>query len=350
MHLSANALPAKFRGGKPDRVKEAASTLAAFCADRRCGAEAPRPHSLFNARRSDFRSGFIWPQLNQAADGYCGPPLRGRHRFWEWESSPTFGRQKDESKCGLLITKFACRCANFFGRHINLSRNRAAQPLNIWNYPRLKPGQSASKRQMTFVLTDLLNLSKTPKDDTITYSIAKLIVLEVYKISKPETATGDQNFSRLWAIFSIFGKLRLNETEKRRTVFKLNIYRNDLWLDAPTHPDFDSDSPLTFMNWLSLIGRTRPRKYGLPYRGFDYAGDRRGKRQRSDYAISFLCDEMKEISKHFPPVLDLIGNTSLTMGRKEGVVTLFWWGVYEHFSGTDDAPNPIGIDLAKTPA
>jgi len=34
-------------------------------------------------------------------------------------------------------------------------------------------------------------------------------------------------------------------------------------------------------------------------------------------------------------------------GRKEGVVTLLMGQAYEHFSGTEDAPNPIGIDLVK---
>jgi hypothetical protein len=242
-------------------------------------------------------------------------------------------------------------CKLFGGRHINFAEAQP-KPLNIWNYPGIETGSPASKRQSTFVLTDLLNLSRTPKTDTITYSIAKLIVTEVYKISERRNGPGRPKFQPTLSHFlDLLGSYSWNETERAKAselFLKLNIYRNDSWLDAPTHPDFDSDSPFDVYELTSLSCLDEPVRESMGYRIaasiMQEIGEENEQGQKG--AFLFVCDEMKEITKHFPAILDLIGNTALT-GRKEGVVTLLMGQAYEHFSGSSDAPNPIGIDLVK---
>jgi hypothetical protein len=242
-------------------------------------------------------------------------------------------------------------CKLFGGRHINFAEAEP-KPLNIWNYPGIETGLAVSKRQSTFVLTDLLNLSKTPKDDTITYSITKLIVDEVYKISNARNGAGRPKFQPTLSHFlDLLGSYSWNETERQKAnelFLKLNIYRNDVWLDAPTHPDFDTDSPFDVYELTSLSCLDEPVRESMGYRIAASIMQEIGEENSAGQTRQFLfvCDEMKEITKHFPAILDLIGNTSLT-GRKEGVVTLLMGQAYEHFSGTDDAPNPIGIDLVK---
>ena len=46
--------------------------------------------------------------------------------------------------------------------------------------------------------------------------------------------------------------------------------------------------------------------------------------------ILFLCDEMREINRHFPTIQELIAEASVT-GRKEGLVPVLFSQAYEHF-------------------
>jgi hypothetical protein len=226
------------------------------------------------------------------------------------------------------------------------------KPLNIWNYPGIEQGLSATKRQRAFVLTDLLNLSKTPRSDTITYSIAKLIVDEVYKIAQTRNGAGRPKFQPTLSHFlDLLRSYSWNEDERTRAnelYLKLNIYRSDVWLDAPTHADFDAHSPFDVYELTSLSCLDEPVRESMGYRIAASIMQEIGEENSSGQTVPFLfvADEIKEIRKHFPAILDLIGNTSLT-GRKEGVVTLLMGQAYEHFSGTTDDPNPIGIDLVK---
>ena len=62
--------------------------------------------------------------------------------------------------------------------------------------------------------------------------------------------------------------------------------------------------------------------------------------------LLFLCDEMREINRHFPAIQELIAEATVT-GRKEGLVTILFSQAYEHFTGTPEQPNITGIDLVK---
>ena len=333
---------------------EAASSLAAFVPTEGAWKGSPRPHSLF-----------LTP------DGQMfGLDLFDRNLIKSPTVIVTAASGEGKSVLGMRIITdiLACvgdvkvraidyknslkpMCKLFGGRHINFAEQEP-KPLNIWNYPGIETGLPAPKRQSTFVLTDLLNLSKTPKEDTITYSIAKLIVTEVYKISQTRNGNGRPKFQPTLSHFlDLLGSYSWNETEKVKAnelFLKLNIYRGDVWLDAPTHTDFDSDSPFDVYELTSLSCLDEPVRESMGFRIAASIMQEIGEENKQGQITPFLfvCDEMKEISKHFPPVLDLIGNTSLT-GRKEGVVTLLMGQAYEHFSGTEDAPNPIGIDLVK---
>lgn len=333
---------------------EAASTLAAFMPTEGAWHGSPRPHSLFLTPDGNLfgldlfdRNLIKSPTVIVTAASGEGKSVLGMRIITDILA--TKGRIKVRAIDYKNSLKPMCKLFN--GRHINFAESEP-KPLNIWNYPSLETGFPASKRQNTFVLTDLLNLSKTPKEDTITYSIAKLIVGEVYKISQTRNGHGRPKFQPTLSHFlDLLGNYSWNETERTKAeelFLKLNIYRNDVWLDAPTHQDFDSDSPFDVYELTSLSCLDEPVRESMGYRIAASIMQEIGEENLNGQITPFLfvCDEMKEISKHFPPVLDLIGNTSLT-GRKEGVVTLLMGQAYEHFSGTEDAPNPIGIDLVK---
>lgn len=333
---------------------EAASTLAAFVPTEGAWRGSPRPHSLFLTPDGQLfgldlfdRNLIKSPTVIVTAASGEGKSVLGMRLICDILAT------KGKVKVRAIDYKNSLKpmCKLFGGRHINFAESEP-KPLNIWNYPGIETGRAASKRQMTFVLTDLLNLSKTPKDDTITYSIAKLIVAEVYKISQTRNGSGKPKFQPTLSHFlDLLKSYSWNETERNKAnelFLKLNIYRNDVWLDAPTHPDFDSESPFDVYELTSLSCLDEPVRESMGFRIaasiMQEIGEENSRGEITPFL--FVCDEMKEISKHFPPVLDLIGNTSLT-GRKEGVVTLLMGQAYEHFSGTEDAPNPIGIDLVK---
>lgn len=333
---------------------EAASTLAAFVPTEGAWSGSPRPHSLFLTPDGQMfgldlfdRNLIKSPTVIITAASGEGKSVLGMRIITDILA--TKGRVKVRAIDYKNSLKPMCKL--FSGRHINFAEQEP-KPLNIWNYPGIETGQPASKRQSTFVLTDLLNLSKTPKDDTISYSIAKTIVSEVYKISERRNGAGKPKFQPTLSHFlDLLKSYSWNETERTKAnelFLKLNIYRSDVWLDAPTHPDFDSDSPFDVYELTSLSCLDEPVRESMGYRIAASIMQEIGEENSNGQITPFLfvCDEMKEISKHFPPVLDLIGNTSLT-GRKEGVVTLLMGQAYEHFSGTEDAPNPIGIDLVK---
>lgn len=333
---------------------EAASSLAAFVPTEGAWRGSPRPHSLFLTPDGQMfgldlfdRNLIKSPTVIVTAASGEGKSVLGMRIITDILAH--VGRVKVRAIDYKNSLKPMCKL--FGGRHINFAEAEP-KPLNVWNYPGIGTGLLASKRQSTFVLTDLLNLSKTPKDDTITYSIAKLIVDEVYKISQTRNGNGRPKFQPTLSHFlDLLGSYSWNETERTKAnelFLKLNIYRNDVWLDAPTHPDFDTDSPFDVYELTSLSSLDEPVRESMGFRIaasiMQEIGEENSKGQITPFL--FVCDEMKEITKHFPAILDLIGNTSLT-GRKEGVVTLLMGQAYEHFSGTEDAPNPIGIDLVK---
>ena len=333
---------------------EAASSLAAFVPTEGAWRGSPRPHSLFLTPDASMfgldlfdRNLIKSPTVIVTAASGEGKSVLGMRIITDILAT------KGHVKVRAIDYKNSLKpmCKLFSGRHINFAESEP-KPLNIWNYPGIETGLPASKRQSTFVLSDLLNLSKTPKEDTITYSIAKLIVAEVYKISQTRNSDGRPKFQPTLSHFlDLLGSYSWNETERTKAhelFLKLNIYRNDVWLDSPTHPGFDSDSPFDVYELTSLSCLDEPVRESMGYRIaasiMQEIGEENSRGEITPFL--FVCDEMKEIAKHFPPVLDLIGNTSLT-GRKEGVVTILMGQAYEHFSGTEEAPVPIGIDLVK---
>ena len=333
---------------------EAASSLAAFVPTESCWEGSPRPHSLFLTPDGQMfgldlfdRNLIKSPTVIITAASGEGKSVLGMRIITDILAH--MGRVKVRAIDYKNSLKPMCKL--FQGRHINFAESEP-KPLNIWNYPGIETGAIASKRQKTFVLTDLLNLSKTPPEDTISYSIAKLIVDEVYKNAQARNGEGRPKFQPTLSHFlDLLDNYAWNKEEKtkaREFYLKLVIYRGDVWLDAPTHPDYDADSPFDVYELTSLSVLDEPVRVSMGYRIAASIMQEIGEEDVAGQLTPFLfvCDEVKEIRKHFPPVLDLIGNMSLT-GRKEGVVTLLMAQAYEHFSGTDDDPNPIGIDLVK---
>ena len=242
-------------------------------------------------------------------------------------------------------------CRLFGGRHIEFTE-KDPKPINIWNYPNIENGSTPTKRQLAMVLTDILILSKTAKSDAITSAIASTVIDEVYKMALARNGYGRPKFQpTLGHFLDILKSYHWNAGEARQAnelYLKLNIHRKDPWLNAPTHPEYDEPSMFDVFELSGISSLDEKIRESVGFRIsaqiMQEIGEENAQNQKTP--ILFLCDEMREINRHFPAIQELIAEATVT-GRKEGLVTVLFSQAYEHFTGTPEQPNITGIDLVK---
>jgi hypothetical protein len=242
-------------------------------------------------------------------------------------------------------------CRLFGGRHIEFTE-KDPRPINIWNYPGIENGVPPTKRQLAMVLTDILILSKTPKTDAITSAIASTVIDEVYKMALARNGYGRPKFQpTLGHFLDVLKSYHWNPGEERQAnelYLKLNIHRKDPWLNAPTHPEYDEASMFDVFELSGISSLDEKIRESVGFRIsaqiMQEIGEENAQNQKRP--ILFLCDEMREINRHFPAIQELIAEATVT-GRKEGLVTVLFSQAYEHFTGTPEQPNITGIDLVK---
>ncbi len=242
-------------------------------------------------------------------------------------------------------------CRLFGGRHIEFTE-KAPKPINIWNYPGIENGVPPTKRQLAMVLTDILILSKTPRTDAISSAIASTVIDEVYKMALSRNGHGRPKFQpTLGHFLDILKSYHWKAGEERQAnelYLKLNIHRKDPWLNAPTHPEYDEPSMFDVFELSGISSLDEKVRESVGFRIsaqiMQEIGEENAQHQKTP--ILFLCDEMREINRHFPAIQELIAEATVT-GRKEGLVTILFSQAYEHFTGTPEQPNITGIDLVK---
>ena len=242
-------------------------------------------------------------------------------------------------------------CRLFGGRQIEFTE-KDPRPINIWNYPGIEHGVPPTKRQLAMVLTDILILSKTPKTDAITSAIASTVIDEVYKMALARNGHGRPKFQpTLGHFLDIMKSYHWNAAEEKQAdelYLKLNIHRKDPWLNAPTHPEYDEPSMFDVFELSGISSLDEKIRESVGFRIsaqiMQEIGEENERNQKTP--ILFLCDEMREINRHFPAIQELIAEATVT-GRKEGLVTVLFSQAYEHFTGTPEQPNITGIDLVK---
>lgn len=242
-------------------------------------------------------------------------------------------------------------CRLFGGRHIEFTE-KEPRPINIWNYPGIEYAVPPTKRQLAMVLTDIMILSKTPKADAITSAIAATVIDEVYKMALARNGYGRPKFQPVLGHFlDILKSYHWNAGEERQAnelYLKLNIHRKDPWLNAPTYLEYDEPSMFDVFELSGISGLDEKIRESVGFRISAQIMQEIGEenKQNQKTPILFLCDEMREINRHFPAIQELIAEATVT-GRKEGLVTILFSQAYEHFTGTPEQPNVTGIDLVK---
>ncbi len=242
-------------------------------------------------------------------------------------------------------------CKLFGGRHIEFTESDP-KPINIWNYPGIENAIAPTKRQLSMVLTDIMILSKSPKTDAITSAVAATVIDEVYKMALSRNGFGRPKFQpTLGHFLDVLKSYHWGEGERNlagELYLKLNIHRKDPWLNAPTHPEYDEPSMFDVFELSGISSLDEKIRESVGFRIsaqiMQEIGEEDAQNQKTP--ILFVCDEIREINRHFPAIQELIAEATVT-GRKEGLVTILFSQAYEHFTGTPEQPNITGIDLVK---
>jgi hypothetical protein len=236
------------------------------------------------------------------------------------------------------------------GRYLRF--DQGTRTINTWDYPGLERGEMPDDLQKTFVVADLMHLARA--NDTIAEDILMLLVDEVYKNQVPRNRPGRQKheprLSHLLDLLKVVPfKERVARDRSELLRISLESFRDDSWIDAPTHADFLAESQLDVYEIDSLQNLPDRVRQSMAFRIAAHVmrsiGRLNADGTRSPVLLAF--DEMWEVVKHYPLILDVIERAART-GGKENAVTLLASHAYEDFTGSKDVPNPIGVALAKT--
>lgn len=236
------------------------------------------------------------------------------------------------------------------GRYLRF--DEGAKTINTWDYPGIENGEMPSDLQLAFVVADLMQLARAT--DTVAEDIFMKLVREVYRNHVPRNQPGrDKHEPRLSHILEL---LRITpfqydaaNSRCEELATALDTFRDDPYLDAPTHPDFLVDSRLDVYEIDSLGNLPDRVRESMAFRIAAHVMRSIGKENtdgtRSPVLLAF--DEVWEIVRRYPRILHVIERAART-GGKENTVTMLASHAYEDFTGSPENPNPIGISLAKT--
>ncbi len=315
---------------------------------------SPRPHSIFTTPNGNMFGLDLYDRSLIKSPTVIATAASGEGKsFLATMLITDIRAHRGQVKVRVMDYRYSFKsiCRLFEGRHIEFDE-RDPRPINIWNYPGIETGKAASKMQLAMVLTDILILSKTPKTDAITSAIAATVIEEVYKMAAARNSAGRPKFQpTLGHFLDVLKSYHWSDAQKTRAdelYLKLNIYRKDPWLNAPTHPDYDQNSMFDVFELSTVGGLDEKIRESVGFRInaqiMQEIGEEDAQQQKTP--ILFICDEVREINKHFPAIQELMAEASVT-GRKEGLVTILFSQAYEHFTGTKERPNTVGIDLVK---
>ncbi len=333
---------------------ETADSVIAFVPTETTWRGSPRPHSIFTTPTNAMFGLDLYDRALIKSPTVIVTAASGEGKsFLAGILITDIRAHRGQVKVRVMDYRYSFKpiCRLFGGRHIEFNENDP-KPINIWNYPGIETGKAPTKRQLAMVLTDILILSKTPKTDAITSAIAATVVDEVYKMATARNGIGRPKFQpTLGHFLDVLKSYHWQDAQKGRAdelYLKLNIYRKDAWLNAPTHPDYDANSMFDVFELSTISTLDEKIRESVGFRISAQIMQEIGEEDLSGQKtpILFICDEVREINKHFPAIQELMAEASVT-GRKEGLVTILFSQAYEHFTGTPERPNVSGIDLVK---
>ena len=220
------------------------------------------------------------------------------------------------------------------GRYIR-PRPDEVRAINIWSYPDLKEGEPPDDVQKALVVGDLKMLARVNEDDKTAEDIISAVVSQVYENIVSQNGPGRPLFEPTLSHF--IAQLRTYPfdsamvRERRETlVLALSNYIGHPWLDAPTHPDYQSSSPFDVFELGSLRDFPRDIKFSLAYRIAAHVARSIG-RLRPDgmrAPTANLFDEVWEIKEEYPFIFKVLQHAG-RKGPKENSITILATHAFE---------------------
>jgi hypothetical protein len=236
------------------------------------------------------------------------------------------------------------------GRHL---RFIAGEPrtINIWDYPGLELGDPPDETQIAFVVGDAMRLARVKPDDSIAEDILTNVVTEVYRNEVPRNGFGkpkhEPTHSHLLAMLDSYPFQAPAVRDRAATLaVALEKYRDHPWIDAPTHPDFATDSPYDVYELDSLENFQQDVRETLAGRVAARVVRSIGrlKEDGTRAPVLLVFDEVWKIRDKYPHILDVI-KRGARQGRKENAVTMLATQAYEDFEELHDITRTAGIKI-----
>src|SRR5215216_5896858 len=220
------------------------------------------------------------------------------------------------------------------GRYIR-PRPDEVRAINIWSYADLKDGEMPDDTQKALVVGDLKMLARVKDDDKTAEDIISAVVSQVYENIVSQNGPGRPLFEPILSHF--VAQLRTYPfdskmvRERRETlVLALSNYIGHLWLDAPTHPDYEQKSPFDVYELGSLKDFPQDIKQSLAYRIAAHVARSIGRRREDGTRAptANLFDEMWEIKEEYPFIFKVLQHAG-RKGPKENSITILATHAFE---------------------
>jgi hypothetical protein len=220
------------------------------------------------------------------------------------------------------------------GRYIRPQPDEV-RAINIWSYEGLKDGEMPDDIQKALVVGDLKMLARVTESDKTAEDIISAVVSQVYENIVSQNGPGrplfEPTLSHFVAQLRTFPFDSEMVRERRETlVLALSNYLGHPWLDAPTHPDYETKSAFDVFELGSLKDFPHDIKLSLAYRIAAHVarciGRRRPDGTRAPTANLF--DEMWEIKEEYPFIFKVLQHAG-RKGPKENSITILATHAFE---------------------
>lgn len=340
-------------------IKEVASSLSCLVPTEAAWVGSPRPHTIVSTTTGRLLGINFFDRMRVQSPMILvlGRPGSGKSTFMALTI-------KDILACVPHVKVRAIDFGESFGplvdvlggRHLKFRIGEEHKTLNVWYYPGLEQGEPPSLIQKAMVVGDLKKLARVPYSDKVADDVLSEMVDRVYENFVPLNGEGkallEPRHSNLLDLLPYHPFIGEEAKSRAGTLLlALNKYRDNPWLDSPTHPDFlDDTSPLDVFELDTLTQFPEDVKAALGFRAAARMRSSIGALQADGTRTPtvLIFDENWKIKEEFPDIFQVV-RLSGRQGRKENVVTILASHAYQDLEAVHDITKTAEVAVIGKP-
>jgi hypothetical protein len=318
-------------------LTEISTSVAALTPTEDSWRGAPRPHTLLSTATGRLIGIDLFDrnQIPSPLIHIIAAPRGGKSILMAQLACDVLASLRDASVNAIDIGETLLPLVTVLGGRYIRPQPDEVRAINIWSYPQLRDGEMPDDVQKALVVGDLKMLARITDEDKTAEDIVSAVVSQVYENIVSQNGPGrplcEPTLSHFVAQLRTFPFDSDTVRERRETlVLALNNYIGHPWLDAPTHPDYESRSPFDVFELGALKDFPRDIKLSLAYRIAAHVarsiGHRREDGTRTPTANLF--DEMWEIKEEYPFIFRVLQHAG-RKGPKENSITILATHAFE---------------------